>query len=59
MDHDEFLTIVEQAARAGGDAAERATRATLQTRAERLDRGEARAISPGSCRPSSPRGSPR
>jgi uncharacterized protein (DUF2267 family) len=42
MDHDEFLTIVEQAARAGGDAAERATRATLQTLAERLDRGEAR-----------------
>ena len=42
MDHDEFLTIVEQAARAGGDAAERATRATLQTLGERLDRGEAR-----------------
>jgi uncharacterized protein (DUF2267 family) len=40
--YDEFVTIVEQAARIGRDRAEQAIRATLQTLAERIDAGEAR-----------------
>jgi uncharacterized protein (DUF2267 family) len=40
--YDEFVTIVEQAARIGRERAERAIRATFQTLAERIDAGEAR-----------------
>jgi uncharacterized protein (DUF2267 family) len=39
---DEFITAVAQAARVGWDQAERATHATLQTLADRIDAGEAR-----------------
>jgi uncharacterized protein (DUF2267 family) len=42
MDYEEFLTVVEQSARIGREDAERAVRATLQTLAERIARGEAR-----------------
>jgi uncharacterized protein (DUF2267 family) len=42
MDDDEFLRIVEQSARIGRAEAERATRATLQTLADRIAAGEAR-----------------
>jgi uncharacterized protein (DUF2267 family) len=41
VDRDEFLTLVSEGAGLDGDAAERATRATLQTLAERITRGEA------------------
>jgi uncharacterized protein (DUF2267 family) len=40
--YDHFVTIVEQAARVGRQQAERAIAATLETLAERIDRGEAR-----------------
>ena len=39
---DEFITAVAQAARIGWDQAERATQATLETLADRIDAGEAR-----------------
>jgi uncharacterized protein (DUF2267 family) len=39
---DEFITAVAQAARSGWDQAVRATRATLETLADRIDAGEAR-----------------
>jgi uncharacterized protein (DUF2267 family) len=39
---DEFITAVAQAARVGWDQAVRATEATLQTLADRIDAGEAR-----------------
>jgi uncharacterized protein (DUF2267 family) len=42
VDYDQFLTIVEQQADLGRDAAEQATRAVLQTLAERIAQGEAR-----------------
>lgn len=42
LTYDQFVTIVEQAARVGREQAERAIRATLQTLAERIDAGEAR-----------------
>ncbi|MEA2395215.1 MAG: hypothetical protein QOJ82_3106 [Solirubrobacteraceae bacterium] len=42
MDHDRFLTAVEQAAGVDRERAELATRATLQTLAERIAAGEAR-----------------
>jgi uncharacterized protein (DUF2267 family) len=42
MSYDDFLTIVELAADIGRDDAERATRATLETLAERIAAGEAR-----------------
>ena len=42
LTEEEFVTIVEQAARMGRDRAERAIEATLQTLADRIDRGEAR-----------------
>jgi uncharacterized protein (DUF2267 family) len=42
MDHDQFVAVVEQVAGVDRQAAERATRATLQTLAERLSREEAR-----------------
>jgi uncharacterized protein (DUF2267 family) len=41
MDHDRFLSIVAGALGLDRDGAERATRAVLQTLAERIDRGEA------------------
>jgi uncharacterized protein (DUF2267 family) len=41
MDYEQFASTVEHQAAAGRDAAERATRATLQTLAERLSKGEA------------------
>jgi uncharacterized protein (DUF2267 family) len=41
MEYEEFLTIVRTAAGVDRESAERATRATLQTLAERLPRGEA------------------
>ena len=40
--HEQFVTTVAHAARIGFDPAERATEATLQTLAERIDAGEAR-----------------
>src|ERR1700760_519778 len=39
---DEFITAVAQAARIGWDQAKRATQATLETLADRIDAGEAR-----------------
>jgi uncharacterized protein (DUF2267 family) len=42
MDEDEFLRIVQQSARISREEAERATRATLQTLADRIAAGEAR-----------------
>jgi uncharacterized protein (DUF2267 family) len=39
---DEFITAVAQAARSGWDQAQHATRATLETLADRIDAGEAR-----------------
>jgi uncharacterized protein (DUF2267 family) len=42
MDEHEFLKIVQQSARISHEEAERATRATLQTLAERIAAGEAR-----------------
>jgi uncharacterized protein (DUF2267 family) len=42
MTREQFVTTVAQAARIGFDRAERATEATLQTLAERIDAGEAR-----------------
>jgi uncharacterized protein (DUF2267 family) len=42
MDHESFVRIVEDALGTSRDDAERAVQATLQTLAERLDRGEAR-----------------
>jgi uncharacterized protein (DUF2267 family) len=42
MDYEEFLTIVSTAADVDSESAEKATRATLQTLAERLTRGQAR-----------------
>ncbi len=47
MDHEAFIDVVSAAAaldRDGAERATRATRATLQTLAERIDRGEARAL---------------
>jgi uncharacterized protein (DUF2267 family) len=42
MDHERFITIVEQSAGVDREQAERAARATLQTLAERITAGEAR-----------------
>jgi uncharacterized protein (DUF2267 family) len=42
MNHDQFVNTVAQEARVGFDEAERATRATLETLAERIAAGEAR-----------------
>jgi uncharacterized protein (DUF2267 family) len=42
VDYEQFITIVEQQADLGREAAERATRAVLQTLAERIAQGEAR-----------------
>jgi uncharacterized protein (DUF2267 family) len=42
MDYERFITIVEQGAGIGREEAVRAAQATLQTLAERIDRGEAR-----------------
>jgi uncharacterized protein (DUF2267 family) len=42
VDYDQFLTIVEQQADLGREAAERAAHAVLQTLAERIAQGEAR-----------------
>jgi uncharacterized protein (DUF2267 family) len=47
MDHEAFIDVVRAAAALDRDGAERATRATLQTLAERIDRGEARALATG------------
>src|SRR5512132_1381770 len=44
MDHEAFIDVVRAGAALDRDGAERATRATLQTLAERIDRGEARAL---------------
>jgi uncharacterized protein (DUF2267 family) len=44
VDHEAFIDVVRAAAALDRDGAERATRATLQTLAERIDRGEARAL---------------
>jgi uncharacterized protein (DUF2267 family) len=44
VDHEAFIDVVRAAAALDRDDAERATRATLQTLAERIDRGEARAL---------------
>jgi uncharacterized protein (DUF2267 family) len=44
MDHEEFITIVEQFVGADRAEAERAVHATLQTLGERLDRGETRQL---------------
>jgi uncharacterized protein (DUF2267 family) len=44
VDHEAFIDVVSAAAALDRDGAERATRATLQTLAERIDRGEARAL---------------
>jgi uncharacterized protein (DUF2267 family) len=44
VDHEAFIDVVSAAAGLDRDGAERATRATLQTLAERIDRGEARAL---------------
>ena len=44
MDHESFVRIVEGALGTSRDDAERAVRATLQTLAEHLDRGEARDV---------------
>lgn len=44
MDYEAFIDVVRTAAALDRDDAERATRATLQTLAERIDRGEARAL---------------
>jgi uncharacterized protein (DUF2267 family) len=41
MDYEGFITTVEQAAHIGREDAERATRATLETLAERIAKGEA------------------
>ncbi|MDQ1666975.1 MAG: hypothetical protein QOH75_3006, partial [Actinomycetota bacterium] len=41
MDHEEFFTLVSTAAGIDRAEAEQATRATLQTLAQRLTRGEA------------------
>ncbi len=42
MDHEAFIDAVATAAQLDAEGAERATRAVLQTLAERIDRGEAR-----------------
>jgi uncharacterized protein (DUF2267 family) len=42
MDYQRFITVVERAAAVGRGAAERATRATLQTLAERISVSQAR-----------------
>jgi uncharacterized protein (DUF2267 family) len=42
MDHEAFIDVVSSGAALDRDGAERAARATLQTLAERIDRGEAR-----------------
>jgi uncharacterized protein (DUF2267 family) len=42
IDHERFITIVQQAAGVGREVAERATPATLETLAERIAEGEAR-----------------
>jgi uncharacterized protein (DUF2267 family) len=42
VDHEAFIDVVRAAAALNRDGAERATRATLHTLAERIDRGEAR-----------------
>jgi uncharacterized protein (DUF2267 family) len=42
LTEDEFITAVAQAARSGWDQAKRATQATLETLADRIDAGEAR-----------------
>jgi uncharacterized protein (DUF2267 family) len=42
VDYDQFLAVVEQQADLGREAAEQATRAVLQTLAERIAQGEAR-----------------
>ena len=44
VDHEAFIDVVRAAASLDRDGAERATRATLHTLAERIDRGEARAL---------------
>lgn len=44
MDYEQLITVVAQGAGVGWEAAERATRATLSTLAERLSAGEARDI---------------
>jgi uncharacterized protein (DUF2267 family) len=44
VDHEAFIDVVRAAAALDRDGAERATRATLHTLAERIDRGEARAL---------------
>lgn len=42
MDYEQFITMVEQQTRLDRDGAKRATRATLETLAQRLSKGEAR-----------------
>jgi uncharacterized protein (DUF2267 family) len=49
MDHQGFLTTVEQAAGVGRDGAEAAIRAMLSTLAERIDRGEGRDLAAIRC----------
>jgi uncharacterized protein (DUF2267 family) len=44
MDYEEFITIVGEAGGASREEAEHATRATLQTLAERIDRAQARDV---------------
>jgi uncharacterized protein (DUF2267 family) len=44
MDYDQFLTSVQRQTHLDGDTAERVIRATLQTLAERLSKGQARDI---------------
>jgi uncharacterized protein (DUF2267 family) len=44
LDHDRFIELTAQWADIGFDAAERAVRATLETLAERIDRGEAQQV---------------
>jgi uncharacterized protein (DUF2267 family) len=44
LDYDRFIELVAQWADTGFDSAERAVRATLETLADRIDRGEARQI---------------
>jgi uncharacterized protein (DUF2267 family) len=44
LDRDRFMELVGEWAQIGFEAAEGATRATLETLGERLDRGEAQQI---------------
>jgi uncharacterized protein (DUF2267 family) len=46
MEHDRFISIVEQTAELDRETAVRVTRATLETLAERLSAGEARDLAP-------------